>query len=303
MKKTAVVILLTLILAGCGILSPQPAPQADNNLVQTQAALYVEQTMSVMQAKSIETDVYNAVVAGLTQEAASYTATPAPSETSVPSATIEAIITLAIPTSTLTVIPAVNYVSSEYIEDLGTADVKDAFNSGANWYTYDTGDSSAKVKSGVMRMTMEEPHLTSDWTLSYITGQNFYAEITAQTQDECEGKDRYGIMFRAQDLNTGYLFMFSCDGRYRLTTWNGATAKLLAGWSKSSHINDGPDETNVMGVLANGNQIMLFANGDHLRTIYDDTYLATGRFGLIIGSDETDDLTIEYDTFKVWYLD
>ena len=304
MKKTAAVVLLGLVLAGCGLLSPQSEPPAaDPGLQQTQAALYVEQTMSVIQAKSVETEVYNAVVAGLTQEAASYTATPAPTDTPLPSPTIEAIITLAIPTSTEVVIPAVNYVSKDYIEDLGVADLKDGFGSGGNWYTYDTGDSSAKVKDGVMRMTMDEPHLTADWTMSWITGQNFYAEITAQTQDKCAGKDRYGLMFRATDPNSGYLFMVSCDGRFRLTTWNGATAKLLAGWSKSSHINEGPDEINTLGVLANGNQIMLFANGEHLRTVYDDTFLGNGRFGLIIGSEETDNLVIEYDTFKLWNLD
>lgn len=305
MKKTAVAVLLVLLLSGCSALTGGAQPDAKAmELQQTEAAIAVALTLEAQQAQTLETEVYQTVLAELTQTALAFTDTPQPAtDTPEPSPTAEPVLTLAVETATATPIPATNYVQPGYVNGLGIADFKDAFASAENWFTYDGDGSSAQVKDGVMRMTMDKPSLSSDWTLAWITGQNFYAEVTAETGSKCEGNDRYGMVFRAPNTNGGYLFMVSCDGAFRLTTWDGSSALLLAGWKKSKDINTGPNETNVLGVFANGDQIMLYINGEHQRTVYDKTFLNEGRFGLIIGSEETDDLTVRYDDFKLWYID
>lgn len=305
MKRIAVIVLFVLVLSGCSALIEDSPPSAKEvELQQTQAAIAVALTMDAQQAISLKTRAYQTVVAELTQTVLSFTDTPEPpTDTPEPSPTPEPVLTLAVATATQSPIPATNYVKPEYVNGLGIAHFKDTFASAENWFTYDGGGSSAQVKNGVMRMTMDEPNLTSDWTLSWISGQNFYAEVTAETGGQCTANDRYGMVFRAPNPNGGYLFMISCEGAFRLTTWDGASALLLAGWKKSDDINAGANQSNVLGVFANGDQIMLYINGEHQRTVYDQTFFNEGRFGLIIGSEKTDDLTIEYDNFKMWYID
>ena len=43
------------------------------------------------------------------------------------------------------------------------------------------------------------------WSLSWEELTNFYLEITGTFGDDCSGKDRYGMIFRAPDTSEGYL--------------------------------------------------------------------------------------------------
>jgi hypothetical protein len=73
----------------------------------------------------------------------------------------------------------------------------------------------------------------------------------------------------------------------------------LVKWTASSAIVTGSNQVNRMGIMTAGNQIALYANGNLLTTVQDDTYIE-GSFGIFVGSDQTDDFTIYVDEMAYW---
>jgi hypothetical protein len=70
-------------------------------------------------------------------------------------------------------------------------------------------------------------------------------------------------------------------------------------WADSPHILKGPDQINRIGVKADGNRLSLYANGNFLAEVRDDSF-ASGRFGLFIGSAETPGYTAKVDEIAYW---
>jgi hypothetical protein len=132
--------------------------------------------------------------------------------------------------------------------------------------------------------------------------EDFYLEATFTTGSECSGLDRYGVLARAPEPDRGYVFGFSCDGRYRLYKWDGQNYVGLQEWASTSHIQPGSNQTNRLGFWANGNTIRLYANGRLLVEIQDSTF-DEGVFGLLVGSVNTDNLKVFVEDMAYWELD
>lgn len=124
-------------------------------------------------------------------------------------------------------------------------------------------------------------------------------EVTALTGDECSGLDRYGLLARSPDPNAGYVFGFSCDGRYRIYKWDGENYNPLVEWTTSPHILVGPNKRNKMGFYADGDTIKLYANGRLLVELQDGTY-DEGRFGLFVGSANTSNFEVFVEQISLW---
>jgi len=79
------------------------------------------------------------------------------------------------------------------------------------------------------------------WMLSWPQLTDFYLEATI-TPGECKGVDRYGILVRAPGFNpvTGYVFGFSCDGKYSFRIWDGSNYINLITWTSDGYIKQGP---------------------------------------------------------------
>ncbi len=141
------------------------------------------------------------------------------------------------------------------------------------------------------------------WTITWPKPSDFYMEMTAKT-GECAGKDRYGLIIRVPEtFDRGYLFGFTCDGQYSLRIWNPEEKKYeyLIDWTASSHIKAGSEQTNRLGIMAEGDRFSLYANGHFLAEASDDTY-SKGTFGPFIGHAETPDFTIYISEIAYWEL-
>lgn len=158
---------------------------------------------------------------------------------------------------------------------------------------------------------------TDGWRLANPTGHEFtnlYLEATFNTGN-CAGADHYGLYFHVPDLRNstqGYMFAFTCDGRYSLRRWNGelkpkGEMKWLVDakaydWKKDDkgYIATGANKTNKMGVMMVGSRIILYANGNLLTEAQDNTYPA-GYFGVLLGSrDSSKNYTIQVDEMSYW---
>jgi hypothetical protein len=101
------------------------------------------------------------------------------------------------------------------------------------------------------------------------------------------------------------VFEVACNGEYRLRRFidYDTVPLVLLNWAYSDAINKGSNATNRIGVLANGDEIFLFANGVLLTQdpIVDNTY-AQGIYGIFASAAETPGLKVLFDNFAVWVL-
>ncbi len=184
--------------------------------------------------------------------------------------------------------------------ELGDPTWTDTFSDASNWYLLDTANSHFSIENNQLVMTADLPGQGEEWGLSTHPGiTDFYMEVSFTTGDECASLDRYGVLVRAPDPNQGYVYGFSCDGRFRLYKWDGETYQGLQQWTSSAKIQTGPEQTNKLGILLSGDTIKLYANDYLLLELSDSTY-DTGRFGLFIGSTNTEDLKIYVNDMSYW---
>jgi len=218
------------------------------------------------------------------------TVTPEPSET---------------PTITLT--PTEEATPTLSPEDpvlsLGVPSVKDTFDGNSIIYQYDESQSSFQVEDDQFVLVAKKANNYETWSLSWEKLTNFYLEITGAFGPECAGKDRYGMIFRAPDTSEGYLITISCDGSYRLSTWESEDEEYttIKEWTTSEHINSGPEGLNRLGVKVKGSKITGFINGRQIFEIYDSTF-SSGRMGVVVAATDTVGFTAYLDQVVYWKL-
>jgi hypothetical protein len=196
----------------------------------------------------------------------------------------------------------VRIVVEEGGDDLALGDPtwRDTFTSGANWFLVDTEETYFEVKDGNLIMEAIPAGTYDNWGLSIRPAiEDFYLEITARTGAVCSGLDDYGVLIRAPDKDQGYVYGFSCNGRYRIYKWDGENYTGLQAWRASPHILSGPNQTNRLGIWAEGDTFKLYANGKFLTEVSDDEY-EEGRFGLFIGSSETAHFKVYVEEVAYW---
>ncbi len=204
--------------------------------------------------------------------------------------------------------PTLTVPASDMRNRLGNPAFTDPMDNGNNWPTgVDVqGFTSIAFNEGQMQLTSLKT--TSGWRMSTYGAElrDFYIEARV-TPGQCTGNDRYGIFFRVPERTKpeqGYWYGFTCDGRYALQKWDGkaepdGVVSNLIYWKKSTALNAGPNATNMMGVMAIGSRIYLYANGQLIDVDEDNTWLK-GAFGMFVGGRETPNFTIKVDEISVW---
>jgi hypothetical protein len=229
-----------------------------------------------------------------------------PGPTSPPSATLAPTVIPPTATSPATATPSATVsptsVSGDPRTALGQATWRDPFTSATGWNVGEDSFTKAEIKDGKFILT---GLTTADgWRLTWPEFDSAYLEATIRT-GTCQGSDEYGMMFRVPDIhnpNEGYLFGFTCDGRYFLRTWDGENMNSLIGATTASAIQAGSDKTNRIGVWAEGNALTLYANGTQLAKIDDATFPDKGGFGYFVGARKTANFTVESDEIAYWDL-
>ncbi|MBN2146938.1 MAG: DUF1080 domain-containing protein [Anaerolineales bacterium] len=186
--------------------------------------------------------------------------------------------------------------------DLGEPDWRDTFDTASNWYLFETENTRMEIADGHMIMTAFNAGESEEWGLSYKPAmKDYYIEATFKIGDTCSGLDHYGLLVRAPEPNKGYVIGFSCDMLWRIYKWDGETWNTMQNWTYSDYVKPGPGSTNVMGIWLEGQTIRIYANGKLLAEFTDDMF-DEGRFGLLVGSSNTDDLVIYVEEVAYWLL-
>lgn len=297
--KVLIVLLLASFLAGCNLpaTTPTDIPPGENtpDAVYTAAVLTVAaQLTQVVPIEETEPPVVTATAPAPTLQS---TQTQEPTDAGVTEASPT---TESSPTATLAPTPTLS--SSDPRAALGEPTFTDSFDDYDNWSFSDDEHTGMTVNDGRLEMVAFNPDFWEGWTITWVSGVDFYAEMTAAPQN-CSGADRYGILFRAaNDASEGYLFGFTCDGQYSLRIWNGDEFLEVVDWTASPHIKAGAGNTNRVGVLTDSDSIKLYANGNLLQEVHDDTY-EEGHVGVFVGSANTEDFTVYIDQMDWWDIE
>lgn len=187
--------------------------------------------------------------------------------------------------------------------NLGSPDWKDPMDNSNSWYDLSTDNTEWEFDDGMLRMTSKSTDKPEEWGLSSKPAMtDYFLQVTFKTGDTCGGLDRYGVLVRSPDPSMGYVFEFSCDGRYRMYIWDGENYDALQEWKSSGFIAGGSDQTNVLGIWLQGETIKLYANGKLLAELENDKF-DEGRFGLVIGADQTEGFEAYVDEVAYWVLE
>lgn len=231
---------------------------------------------------------------------------PAASDTPPPTATSEATTAAPSPTSTETPsltgtpTPSATSVSGDPRTQLGQPSWRDTFAGASNWTLGEDSYTRAKVEDNQLRLTGLTT--TDGWRLTWPEIDDFYLEATINS-GSCEGNDHAGLIFRVpdrHDADHGYLLGFTCDGRYWLRLWDGEKMTTLVPLTSAAAILSGADKDNRMGVLAEGEKLALYANGQLLEEIEDDALTGEGGFGVFVGARKSGTLTIAVKEIAYW---
>ncbi len=199
------------------------------------------------------------------------------------------------------------YVQIKVVEgvsdlNLGSATWTDNLDNADNWYLLDTANTKFTQGDGKLELTSINPGGGEEWGLSDKPSLNdYYLQATFITGGACSGLDRYGLLARSPDPDQGYVFEFTCDGHYRLYTWDGQNYHAIQEWHTAAPIKTGPNQTNIMGIWMKGSTLRLYANGYKLSEFTNSSY-GHGQFGLVIGSINTSNLKIYVDQVSYWDL-
>jgi len=233
-----------------------------------------------------------------------------PSSTAPPSATNittpTAISTLT-PTPGLTITPTPPPLSPDdprYGLNLAAPHYWDDFSSNLTWVGPNFDGAMNVWEDGRLRATdfLADKFLWWSTTIPDVDAGDLYVEVTAEV-GECSGKDAIGLAVRVDPdhRNSGYTLEFSCDGSYRIRKLVAGTIQTLLEWTSSDSILSGSDTTNVLGFLARGTTLTVFANGEVLSSIEASAFFK-GNFGLFTDAASTPGLTVYFDDFKLWYI-
>lgn len=187
--------------------------------------------------------------------------------------------------------------------ELGGADWVASFgeDTSQTWGLFDTDQTKVEMKPDELVLTAKKANSFDVWSMSYPVLEDFYLEITGTSGDMCSGKDRYGPIVRAPDNNQGYLYQISCDGMFTLRKWDGVEYTDLISWTPSQYIVPGPNQANRVGIMAEGANLSIYANGFLLGEAVDETY-DRGTFGISIAAADTPGFTVTVTEVLYWEL-
>ena len=189
--------------------------------------------------------------------------------------------------------------------NLSAPDVRDDFNQ-ALWYVgSDEATASFAYADGRFQVTDNLADGFLWWSTTAREAADLYLEVTAAV-GACSGKDAYGFGIRVggQNFDQGYTLEISCDGAYRVRRFvSEQPPVILLNWTAAAPLVTGSEATNRIGLLAQGYQLHVFANGELLsaQAIEDDSY-SSGTLSLFASAAQTPGLTVYYDDLALWFL-
>ena len=226
------------------------------------------------------------------------TPSPEPTASQTITPTASATIEWFPPTATQGTTPTVEVTPTPGImAELGEVIFEDDFTSSEGWTVPQSDRGRISISNGEINIIINDPGTFLVGTLEKPDVQDFYAEISASPV-LCSANDEYGFLFRVFGRNQYYRFALSCDGQVRLDRFSGETGDILYPWTRSASVPVGAPSNSKISVLAVGDQIHIYINGDPQFTV-TDRQLLVGSFGVFARSVGDTAVTISFSDLIV----
>ena len=181
-----------------------------------------------------------------------------------------------------------------YSGTLGLNDPLSDNSQGNNWQTYQDSLSACVFTGGVYHAVETKNTYYAD-----CFSDHYYSNFTLQVQMQILQGDCGGIMFRANPTHTQFYYFRVCqDGSYTLYRYvdnKNSDAQTLAS-GNSPAINS--SQVNTIAVVANSDQISLYANQTFLASAVDSNY-SNGHIGIAAQS-QGNQTEVAFSNMKIW---
>ncbi len=147
---------------------------------------------------------------------------------------------------------------------LGDPNGRDTFDNANNWTLFNNDCFATTITGGKFVMEAKGALEPSCWEVTWPLIMDFYYQSEVAMSAECDANDRFGLFFRAPDKDRGFLYGVQCDGKFSLTSWDGESTNLLVAPTDNTVISTSPESINVIGVVADGSTMSLYAKGQFL---------------------------------------
>jgi hypothetical protein len=297
MKKIALIIGISLLLASCNM--PRVAPDPDIAIA-TNVALVLTNAptttplpnlndgiVSTPTLAPIKTEELTATEVVPAEPVVQETAVPTVSPTEAPSAT---------PTSAPTVAPS----SDDPAVRLGEPTKRETFDRVTGVWTYENDWYNASVSGGQLHIYSKGTPYWNSWYTVQPALKNFYLEASL-TMANCDGKDRVGLAFRLTD-NEYYFVGLTCDGTIGMSryTADNMVVSVLA-YQTSDKLNP-TSHLNRIGVMANGSEFQIYVNGNAIGQVKDEVLPNAGSYGFVSMSTGTTSMKTSVEELTYWVL-
>ena len=223
------------------------------------------------------------------------TATPIPTDTAIPTATIVWFPASATPTQ----LAVATYTGTpEMSPGIAEVTTNDMFEDDSPWDTAKSDHGSAVISNNRLSLAVQPGYYLSSMRRELFMS-DFYAEITARPS-LCRGDDNYGIIVRGVG-SYFYRFVLTCGGEIRAERINGGTRLPIHEQVPSGDAPRPPGEVRI-GMWAVGSEMRLFLNGRFQFSVSEPTF-PSGGFGVFARSAGEDPVSVTFSEFKVYDVD
>jgi len=179
-----------------------------------------------------------------------------------------------------------------YNTDMQTLVRNEALNKNSS-FAWDEVSGSCVFEAGAYHVINMPQNTSIQICLAHRTN---FGDLTFQVQMNLLKGSSGGILLRATDT-VAYYFRIGQDGKYALLvcTMTGTSCDKTLTSGFSSYIAIGPNQTNVIAVVAKGSRIDLYVNNSYIDEVNDSSSLR-GHIGVVAdaGSD------VVFRNIKVW---
>lgn len=167
---------------------------------------------------------------------------------------------------------------------------------GSNKTQWDTNNTDCVFTGGAYHLRVSQSS-TTGYTACFNTGSD-YSNFIFQVQMTIINGDEAGIIFRAPNNSSGYVFSLQNKSLYTLSVSNSSGAYLLL-FKRSAAIH--PDQPNLLAVMAAGTKLSIFINKQYVASI-DDNQISSGAIGFLAVDTLHTNLDIAFNNVQVWKL-
>ncbi|MBN1200764.1 MAG: hypothetical protein JXJ20_02800 [Anaerolineae bacterium] len=147
---------------------------------------------------------------------------------------------------------------------------------------------------------------TGSNSFTWGTGGDAYEDVIIDVETEQlsrENNNLYGIGCRletnADGSASGYALLISGDGHYGIARLNKTSLSFVLDWHQSGAIHENRAKNTIRAVCVD-DYLAVYANGEFLGEVTDDTYRRAGQVALIAGVIEEGDVSVAFDNLAVY---